>query len=155
MSNALRSLSRHAGKCEPVPSWVKDASLAGPRLSQLVIDVAKPLLDSARTEEDYRKSILIALFCWNLPLTPEDKRPALMRELLDEVIGPGESPADVERMIADIVARKEALYPDDKRLIIDHTFVREGKDMTFFVKYAADQPPSGVACTPQQDRETR
>jgi hypothetical protein len=155
MSNALRRLGRHAEKHEAVPSWVKDAGSVGPKLSELVFNVAKPLLESATNDEDYRKSILIAVLCWNLALTPEDKRSAVVQDLLAKAVKPGESAADVERMIADIVARKEALYPDDKRFIIDHTFARKGKDTTFFVKYVVDQPSPTGASDPQRDNKTR
>lgn len=154
MSNALSKLSRQAGKCEPIPSWVKEAVSVGPKLSEIVMDLAKPLLDSARNEEDYRKSILIAALCWNLALTPKDKRAAFMHDLLNKAVKPGESLLDVERMIADVVARKEALYPDDKRLIIDYTFVAKGKSTTFFVKYTSDQSLPGIACIPRGDHKT-
>jgi hypothetical protein len=144
MSNALRKLRRQADKYDSIPLWVKHATSVGPKLSERVIDVAKPLLDSARNEDDYRLSIVIATACWNLALMPKDRRPALVQDLLDESVKPGESSLDVERMIADIVARKEALYPDDKRIILDYTFVGGGKTAEFFVKYATDQPPPGA-----------
>jgi hypothetical protein len=140
MSNALRKLRRQATKYDSIPLWVKQATSVGPKLSEMVMDVAKPLLDSARNEDDYRLGIVIATACWNLALMPQDERPALVQDLLNKSVKPGESSLDIERMMADLIARKEALYPNDKRIILDYTFVGEGDSMEFFVKYAGEEP---------------
>ncbi len=72
---------------------------------------------------------------------PKGERPALIKDLLDKAAKPGQSAPEVEQKIESLVSRKEALFPDDKRVVLDYTFVGEADEMQFFVKYATDQVP--------------
>jgi hypothetical protein len=142
MSNALRKLRRRAEKYDAVPLWVKQALPVENKLSEAIQLLAQPLLDSARDGADYRLILVIATLCWNLSLMPKDKRPSLIKDILDKAVKPGESPREAEQIVEFLLSRKETLFPDDKRVILDHTFVGEGREIGFFVKYATDQPPS-------------
>lgn len=141
MSNALRKFKRQAEKYDAVPLWVKRALPVEHKLSDAIERIAQPLLDSARDDADRRLAIVIAAACWNLSLMPKDDRPALIRNLLDKSIKPGQEPREAEQMFEALVLRKEALFPDDKRVVLDYTFVGEADEMQFFVRYATDQPP--------------
>ncbi|HNS21702.1 MAG TPA: hypothetical protein PKH24_14450 [Sedimentisphaerales bacterium] len=146
MSNALRRFKRQAGKYDAVPLWVKRASSGENKLSEAIEHVAQPLLDSARDDADRRLSLMIVMACWNLSLMPENERPALIKDLLAKTVKPGQSPREVEPMFESLVSRKEALFPDDKRVILDYTFVGEADEMQFFVRYATGQPPRIPNC---------
>jgi hypothetical protein len=137
----LRKFKRQAGKYDAVPLWVKQALPVENKLSEAIERIAQPLLDSARDDADRRLSVLIATACWNLSLMPKDERPAHIKDLLDKSIKPGQSPREVEQMIEAFISRKESLFPDDKRVVLNYTFVGEADEMQFFVKYATDQPP--------------
>lgn len=141
MSNALRKFKRQAEKQDAVPLWVKRALPIENKLSEAIEHIAQPLLDSARDDEDRRLSLVIATACWNLSLMPKDERPALIKDLLDKTIKPGQPAREVEQVIEALVLRKEAMFPDDKRVVLNYTFVGEADEMQFFVKYATDQPP--------------
>jgi len=110
-------------------------------LSDAIERIAQPLLDSARDDADRRLAIVIAAVCWNLSLMPKGERPALIKNLLDKSIKPGQEPRELEQMFEALVLRKEALFPDDKRVVLDYSFVGEADEMQFFVKYTTDQPP--------------
>lgn len=141
MSNALRKFKRQAEKHDAVPLRVKRPLPVENKLSEAIERIAQPLLDSARDDSDRRLAIVIAAACWNLSLMPKDDRPAFVKDLLDKSIKPGLSLREVEQVIEALVLRKEALFPDDKRVVLDYSFVGEADEMQFFVKYATDQPP--------------
>jgi hypothetical protein len=146
LSSALRKFKRQAEKYNAVPLWVKQALPVENKLSEAIEHIAQPLLDSAQDDADRRFAIVIATACWNLSLMPKDERPALIKDLLHKSVKPGQSSREVEQMIEALISRKEALFPDDKRVILDYTFVGEADEMQFFVKYATDQPPGIPNC---------
>ena len=146
MSNALRKFKRQAGKYDAVPLWVKQALPVEHKLSEAIEHIAQPLLDSARDDADRRLVLVAATTCWNLSLMPKGERPALIKDLLAKTVKPGQSAREVEQMIEALVLRKEAMFPDDKRVVLNYTFVGEADEMHFFVKYATDQPPGIPNC---------
>jgi len=146
LGNALRKFRRQGETHDAVPLWVTQALSVENKLSDAIERLAQPLLDSARSDEDRRLAIGIATASWNLSLMPKDDRPALIKDLLDKTIKPGQSPRMVEQMIEALVLRKEAMFPDDKRVVLNYTFVGEADEMHFFVKYATDQPPGIPNC---------
>ncbi|MBP8911999.1 MAG: hypothetical protein KBI32_10900 [Phycisphaerae bacterium] len=141
MSNVLRKFKRQSQKYDAIPLWVKQALPVENKLSDAIERLAQPLLDSARDDADRRLSLVIATVCWNLSLMPKDERPALIKDLLDKSIKSGQPAREVEQAFESLVSRKEAMFPDDKRVVLDYSFVGEAEEMQFFVKYATDHPP--------------
>ena len=87
----------------------------------------------------------MAVTCWNLALFPKRERPAMLKDLLNKAVKPGQPSFEVEQTMEAFVARKNALFPNDRRIILDYTFIGEGDSKELFVKFATDHPPSAPA----------
>jgi hypothetical protein len=109
------------------------------KMSDVLVDFAQPLLDTARSEDDFRLAIMIAAACWNLSLLPESERSAPLQQLTSsEMFKPGlEASQELERHMRALVARKEALFPDDKRVILDYQVSGGPRDGYVEVRYEA------------------
>lgn len=100
-------------------------------MSNVLVDFAQPLLDAARNEGDFRLAITVAAACWNLSLLPESERSAALKDFK-----PGfETPQELERQMRLLVARKEALFPNDKRVILDYQVSGGPQDGNVVVRY--------------------
>lgn len=111
----LKGLSRPPG------TVVETRSLGLPKISDRLIEVARPLLDDTKGEEAERKSIALAAFGWNLAVLPEEEREKELSEIADKLAL--DDPAD-KSMLRDIlvsmIGRKNSLFPDDNRFIANY-----------------------------------
>ena len=94
-----------------------------------------------QTPEQFQLAISLAVLCWNLSLAPADKRAAMVDDMLRKLVKPGESTDDVRHVMAVLIARKETLFPNDRRLITDHRVSGGPKNANIVIEYS---PPEEV-----------
>jgi hypothetical protein len=75
-----------------------------------------PYRHDAMSIEDFRSLAAVAAASWNLATVPKNDRAEMMAEALsDESLS---NSATLIALVHDLVRRKEALFPDDRRLIV-------------------------------------
>ena len=95
------------------------------KLSQRLIELAQPYLNSDDGVDEYRKEMSISSAAWNLSLLPPESREKHIRS----VHLPGLADEDRELIVQhfrDLVQRKEQLFPDDRRRIENVEVLDEG-----------------------------
>ncbi len=87
------------------------------RISERLVDIIAPYREDGLGLHEYRALIGAAATAWNMTLLPENERgPALQGALRDIRVVNAEEPV---RLITALIQRKEQLFPDDHRAIVD------------------------------------
>ena len=89
-----------------------DARRHQEKMSEVILDFAKPMLDAV-DEENYPAAIQTAILGWNLALLPANARQDLLSRADPEF---AETAGPVVEFLAH---RKRALYPDIRRHVLD------------------------------------
>ncbi len=145
MSSALRKLRRTGeGEHRVRPLRPRDVVPPQERMSDVLTDFAEPLTSSARTDEDVRKAIGIAILAWNLALQAEEQQEELLRQAvrdLGEAAGnDAETMEYFENLVRTLVIRKKALYPKNSRVILKYEITERGDDLHLLVTSSAPNP---------------
>ncbi len=110
------------------------------RMSAVILEVAEPLLRKyAQTPERVKTVIMLTVVGWNKSLFPPDKRPVVEKEVIDRLVpedGSGES-IGVAVQIMDMAAdRREKLFPDLRKVIVDFDVEISGDSLNLNVTSA-------------------
>ena len=89
----------------------------GVKMSEVLKEFAEPYLHIAETTEEYRKMLAIATVAWNTTLFPEEKRASAVDEVLRGM--PRGLRRDAKEIIQELMERKERLFPQYRRMIMD------------------------------------
>ncbi len=101
-----------------------------------MLEFAQPLTVTARTEEDFKAAVEIALLAWNLSFLPADERSTFLRQSIHPLSGGKEDlPFEAEQCIQMLLTRKQALFSDDRRIVMEHQFSGGPHDATLLVAY--------------------
>jgi len=113
-------------------------------MSDVLTDFAEPLISSARTDEDARKAIGIAILAWNLALQAEEQQEELLRQAVRDL---GEAAGNdtktmgyFENLVRTLVIRKKALYPKNHRAILKYEITEKGDDLHLLVTSSTPNP---------------
>lgn len=85
----------------------------------MIIELAEPMLDAAETEREHRAALRLATVAWNASLLPREARRALSAACADL-----EDAEELERVVDFLIRRRKSLFPDAKRLVLDHKLIR-------------------------------
>ena len=100
------------------------------KMSEIIIDYARPLLDVATNAEEQKKAITIAVTIWNLSLFPEDMQFDYINEIkrITSASNKTDDLSDDDHEIFNyLMQRKKLLFPDINRLVVDYEFVETPK----------------------------
>jgi hypothetical protein len=97
---------------------IKIVKRTGPKVSEIVKEIAMPWLDEARNTDQLKIVIGMAVLAWNMSLLPESERWEGMSPDFAAYLKP-----EIRTIIEDMVARKMTLFPDETRSILDYEFV--------------------------------
>jgi len=105
----------------------------GVKLSEALLEVCQPLLDTAEGNPDrIRKCMMLGIMGWNLACVPDSPVDDVVSKLAASA-GSGPDAKEAVRMlratIEHIKARKLELYPDINMLIMEHEVVFRGSSM--------------------------
>ncbi len=84
-----------------------------PKMSDVLVEFAQPLLAEAQTESDYRAAFALASLAWNLAMVPFLKRVKCLSELIKIT---DRANADIAW---DLIQRKHKLFSKDSRWVLD------------------------------------
>jgi hypothetical protein len=84
----------------------------------------------------------MAVAAWNLAIMPEDARKSAMADLFDDLMKNQKATVrqDLDNLIAEMIARKLELFPNNRRYIVD--FQLEGEGERFHLSVASTLAPS-------------
>jgi len=90
-------------------------------MSEVIEELAEPLLETAESHDDEQSILRMAILSWNLALFPETKREEEIEELVLRLCGDDEfMAATIELTLRLLVERKQELFPDIDRVIVDY-----------------------------------
>ncbi len=131
----LRTLKRGQDR-EYVNAIAKIASHYHRKLSEVLLEFAEPLTVTARTREDFEAAVEIAILAWNLSFLPPEERFTFLKQSMPSLsCGKDALPFEIEQCIEMLLARKRALFPDDRRFVGEHQFSGGPHDVTLLVAY--------------------
>jgi hypothetical protein len=103
----------------------------GRKVSEMLMEFAKPWFDEARNDDQRRTVIGMAVLAWNMAAFPEPERWEGMSPGFAEKLG---EPA--KAILKEMIARKLALYPGETRSILDYEVTGSGDNMRVNVIYS-------------------
>ena len=94
------------------------------KMSKLLLDFVAPYTASADSHEEFRKVVLVGLIAWNVALLPADLR----QESLDGLLATAapDTAADFQKIIDQMVERKEKYFAENRRFILAHHWTMTG-----------------------------
>jgi hypothetical protein len=110
------------------------------RMSAVILEVAEPLLKRhGKTPERAKAVIMLVVAGWNKAMLPPDKQPTLEKELIDRLV-PQHGSAEAIAVAVDIMDtaadRREELFPDLRKIIVDYEVEIGGGRLTLNVTSA-------------------
>jgi hypothetical protein len=100
------------------------------KMSDIIIKYAKPLLDVSISPKEQEKAIISAIIFWNLSFFPENKRSQCIIDIFGDMNttndGGGLSDSNRE-VLGYMIKRKNILFPDINRMVIDYDYVETPK----------------------------
>jgi hypothetical protein len=114
------------------------------KLSEVILEYAEPLTNVADGSELEERAIRMSVTLWNASLLPKQKALETMEPALDDMAqGDQLLKSEFYLMFELMYKRKQSLFQNDKRFIVDYTL--EENDGGFYLQ---------VASTPFESKET-
>jgi hypothetical protein len=122
------------------------------KMSEVLEHFVEPYRECAATPAAYRSLLTTALIAWNMALLPKEEREAATRETVAAF--PAEVRSDGEEILRHLLARKETLFAQHTRAIIDFELVDTGGRLHLTVVSTATRAPESArpedgSATPQ------
>ena len=123
---ALRKLRRISGNRQYAvePLQPKHPPVAR-KMSEVLLDFARPLLDTV-DDEGFKKVIIFAALCWNISLLPEREQQKDLKKIVDELSK--SDPlirTDLNAWAKALLERKKTFFADDRRMVVNYEVVEE------------------------------
>ncbi|MBF0344332.1 MAG: hypothetical protein HQL06_08890 [Nitrospirae bacterium] len=90
------------------------------KMSAIILDYAKPLLDTADNIRDERKVIEMAITCWNMSLLKKNEREEAIKSVLNSKHMSKKAIEDMHSIMQYFIDRKYKYYPNIDTMIVDY-----------------------------------
>jgi len=113
------------------------------KMSEVLKELVEPYLDFARNHSQREKLFSIAAIAWNLALIPESERRQMIDQVIEQVMRGNDPLArqDAQEIMDELIARKQTLFADNKRFIIEFHLQDIGKEFHLSVASTLMNPP--------------
>ena len=110
------------------------------KMSAVILQLAEPLMKQhGKNAERAQAIIMLTIAGWNKSMFPPDKQPLIEKDLIDAFV-PKDGSAEavgVAVEVMDIIAeRRQKLFPDLRKIIVDHEVEISGGRLTLNVTSA-------------------
>jgi hypothetical protein len=113
-----------------------DETSDGVRMSAVLEEFIAPFFHAVEADrEAFDKLLTIAAAAWNIALLPAESRETHTQQLLETL--PQDVREDTRAIIDDLIARKEAHFPEYKRIIVDYEVTDAGDEYQLVVASTA------------------
>lgn len=110
------------------------------RMSAVILELAEPLLKRhGKTPQRAEAIIMLAIAGWNKSMFPPDKQPLIEKDLINSFVPQQGNAEDVgvAVQIMDLVSeRRQKLYPDLRKIIVDYECSISGGGLTLRIRSA-------------------
>src|SRR5581483_7367963 len=110
------------------PGTVLVPVTTGEKMSEVIEDFAAPLLEGADSPDEVKKALLIAMIDWNYSLLDEADRAepdTAYETVFADPVG--------KQLLERLLIRKQELFPDNRRAILDFELIPAGTEFRFNV----------------------
>ena len=99
------------------------------RMSEVILEFAKPFLDKCEDEASERNAIVLAILIWNVSLFPGKDRDREIEKVCSELSPSGDANdfAALMGYVDIMLERKKKYYSENKRIIMKHQISGSGK----------------------------
>jgi hypothetical protein len=100
------------------------------KMSEIIIDYARPLLNAAKNDEEQKKALSIAIAIWNLSLYPKEMQSEYIGKITEIMTASrkdSELSENEKEVLNFLMKRKKTLFPEIKRVILDYEYVETPK----------------------------
>lgn len=112
------------------------------KMSDAIGELIKPYSELGDTLPAYKNLVSIACVAWNIANLPQEKRFSEIQEALNNLPDmTGELRLDMTGFMAELIARKELLFPDNRRFIVNFKVTETKNDYNLAI---ASTLPSDV-----------
>ncbi len=94
------------------------------KMSEVILEFAKPLLGAAHGHEEYRGALGLAITAWTVSLMPEPMWKDVLPKPIGELAALEDVSDDLEQLFTDLVYRRRRLYPHVERFVLDYEVTR-------------------------------
>ena len=109
-------------------------------MSAVILRLAEPLLKHhGKTPQRAEAIIMLTIAGWNKSMFPPEKQPLIEKELIDSFVpkdGMAEDVGMVVQTIDMVVERRQRLFPDLRKIIVDYECSVSGGRLTLEVRSA-------------------
>ena len=113
---------------------IRFISTKGNKISEALVAYAQPLLEECEDFSQFKTAIGLAMAIWNLCLLPENEREACYKEFLETLAGDDLKERVIyAKLIKTFIARKEEMFPGDKRFIVNYQLTDKGNKINLTV----------------------
>jgi hypothetical protein len=125
-----RMFNRARGPAIPPGSRVVYEPEGREKMSAVLEDFVEPFRDMAESHEEFNKLLGLGMLAWNAALLPEDKRRAMVADMLAAGFSraPAADRAAARQLIDALIRRKEEHFATNRRAIISFQLVDRGDD---------------------------
>ena len=90
-------------------------------MSDVLEEFVTPYLDFTIGFSERQKLFALAIFAWNLALMPEQERPTIIRQMMNQGLVENDPliRQDIREVINELIDRKKTHFADNKRYIIE------------------------------------
>jgi hypothetical protein len=90
------------------------------KMSEVVLDFIEPYVKYAKTDEAYKKLIVVAIFAWNAALLPERERRTTVKKMVKKLPLSRSEARDMRGTVEELVERKSKHFAEYDRFILDY-----------------------------------
>jgi len=110
------------------------------RMSAVILQLAEPLLKQhGKTPQRVEAIIMLTIAAWNKSMFPPDKQPLIEKDLINSFVPKDGNAEDVGvalEIMDTMVERREKLFPDLHKIIVDYKCTISGGRLTLEVSSA-------------------
>jgi hypothetical protein len=113
------------------------------KMSEVLTAFIEPYIESASTEEAYRKLLMLAIVAWNAALLPEEDQQGIVDKAVE--VMPAASwamRAYMRAIMSELIERKKTYFSEHTRMILDFELTEMGEDYHLSVASTLEKPPS-------------
>ena len=110
------------------------------KMSAVILQLADPLMKQhGKTAERAEAILMLTIGGWNKSMFPPDKQPLIEKDLIDAFVpkdGSAEAVGVAVEVMDFIAERRQKLFPDLRKIIVDHEVTIGGGRLTLAVSSA-------------------
>jgi hypothetical protein len=96
------------------------------KMSEIIIDYAKPLLSVAKNDDEQKKALSIAIAIWNLSLFPKEMQSEYIGKITEIMTASrkdSQLSENEKEVLNFLMERKKTFFPEIRRVILDYEYV--------------------------------